>query len=160
MRCSRWFSPVGLDPVEKECPFCRSDDRLPVAQLQAEPEIQMLRCRSCAAVSASPLPASEVLQRHYEGYARFYNRYSDGHRTTFSRVPAFARHVMKKILPLPNASRMNILDFGGGDGSMSLELARRFFLAAASYPSKAPWYVFGYRYKLVGGWEVFARKEH
>jgi len=37
-------------------------------------------------------------------------------------------------------------------------LKNSFSRAVASYTFKAPWYLIGNRYKLVGGWEIFIRK--
>lgn len=38
-------------------------------------------------------------------------------------------------------------------------LKDRFFRSLVAFALKAPWYVFGEHYTLVGGWEVFVRRD-
>lgn len=65
------------------------------------------------------MPRGEVLEEYYSG---FYE--GRGRDVTFSRPARFASHLARMLHrhPLPRA--MRILDYGGGDGSLAMELAR------------------------------------
>jgi 2-polyprenyl-3-methyl-5-hydroxy-6-metoxy-1,4-benzoquinol methylase len=101
------------------CPICLSTDpRETVFQIQSSPTVVMLKCGRCRASSASHMPKDHVLERYYSQY------YVDTKlRTTTSNSENFARHV---IAPMPDLARSNplrILDYGGGDGSLSRAIA-------------------------------------
>ena len=116
---SRHLGANELVDATGACPVCGGTVvRSSVLTLQKDPTIELLRCPICHACSASRMPTSEVLEQYYGGY---YQR--DDERITFHGADRFARHVLKAMPDLPTPVR--ILDFGGGDGSLALAIARR-----------------------------------
>jgi len=101
------------------CPVCTSDrPRPPVHRIQSDPDIFMLRCGRCGACSASHMPRGEVLGAYYAG---FYAGHE--HAIRFAGQPErFARHVLKAIGPA-FGTRVRILDYGGGDGTLAVSIA-------------------------------------
>jgi SAM-dependent methyltransferase len=102
-------------PASEECPVCLSRaPRDQVYQIQDSPPIHLLRCDRCGGASASLMPKEEVLDRLYASY------YAGAKRKTTSPDPArFARHMAGPMGELPRDRSIRILDFGGGDGSVS-----------------------------------------
>jgi len=113
---------VGADDVvdcRARCPICGSDERRKrIAPLQRDPDIDFLACRRCHGTSASHMPTAGFLQRYYAGY-------HDGRsaRVTFGDSLRFARHVVSSLPEMRGSVR--ILDFGGGDGTLAIAIARR-----------------------------------
>lgn len=113
---------VGREDVvdcRARCPICGSDaPREAVAPLQRDPDIDFLACRRCRGTSASHMPAAGFLERYYAGY-------HDGRsaRVTFGDSRRFARHVVSSLPEMRGSVR--ILDFGGGDGTLAVAIARR-----------------------------------
>jgi hypothetical protein len=69
------------------------------------------------------MPLSSVLDRYYAAY------YASGEeKVTFSSRAYFARHLLQ-YLHWNTARSLKILDFGGGDGSLAREVARRLIVA-------------------------------
>jgi 2-polyprenyl-3-methyl-5-hydroxy-6-metoxy-1,4-benzoquinol methylase len=102
------------------CPVCRSSRaRRAVFSVQHDPEIDMLECFSCGAFSASQMPRAEVLDRYY---AQYYEGLSNNY--TLDDASRFARHILRFMPDLTIAGELRILDFGGGDGSLAIALAR------------------------------------
>jgi SAM-dependent methyltransferase len=83
--------------------------------IQKDPEIHLLFCPQCSGLSASHMPTEEAVARYYESYYPPCTR----ERITFDRPIRLARHITS-IVKLNSASDFYILDFGGGDGSISL----------------------------------------
>jgi 2-polyprenyl-3-methyl-5-hydroxy-6-metoxy-1,4-benzoquinol methylase len=107
------------------CPVCLSqDERLACLRIQDDPVIEMLFCKACEACSASHMPKRELLDRYY---AQYYSKAGD--HVAFSSPERFARHLSAVLKPQA-ASPLRILDFGGGDGSLAIALARKFQVGA------------------------------
>lgn len=103
------------------CPVCGSEsERRRAGQLQQEPEIHLLQCPDCHACSASHMPAQPVLDEYYGKYFR-----GDGPMITMPQIDGFVNRLLMNIGFAPSISRVRILDFGGGDGTLGLTLARR-----------------------------------
>lgn len=115
-----------LMPQKSACLFCHSQDRFSVALLQENPTITLLRCKVCQAVSASRIPTEETLRKFYDDYynEKFY--YGQEKKVTFDLTKKFAGHIIEKAAKHLNRGNLNILDFGGGDGSISIQLAKEF----------------------------------
>lgn len=112
------------------CPLCGfSGERASVLTVQRHPAVVLLECPQCHGASASRMPKPEVLERYYAGY------YDQGdtpvEKVTFSRPDRFARHIHRLCSPTPSSSEIRVLDFGGGDGSLSLALADRLVRSGA-----------------------------
>lgn len=108
--------------LSAECPFCASSDRVPIMILQASPEVLLLNCASCHASSASRMPIPEALDSYYGQY------YDDSLKKkvtadTPSRIAAHIFGHSKAHKVDPASSEIAMLDYGGGDGSISTEIA-------------------------------------
>lgn len=103
------------------CPVCLSKEpRESVFLLQKMPDINMLRCKKCGAASASHMPKDAILDDYYGTY---YD--SNTTQVTFSGLSRFAENILAEIDVSSLPTTLNILDFGGGNGSLSIELAKR-----------------------------------
>jgi len=125
MRANRFQRSMYLeekDLLEEgiSCPFCGLNIRKPVAVLQENPLVKLLECGRCHAVSASRMPNAEVLQRYYDNY------YNDNNtRVTISDPDRLASHIYRQTSMLLSRDSLSILDFGGGNGAISIKLAEK-----------------------------------
>lgn len=107
-------------PSVNHCPVCLSKEaRDPVYLLQRGPDIALLYCKSCGAASASHMPKDYVLDNYYNSY---YDQNSS--KITFSGLSRFATNILKSINISYLPTELNILDFGGGNGSLSIALSK------------------------------------
>jgi 2-polyprenyl-3-methyl-5-hydroxy-6-metoxy-1,4-benzoquinol methylase len=113
-----------LLPPDKFCPFCSSFDRVHVAVLQNDPDIFLLFCRNCHASSASRMPTQETL---FEYYSSYYNE-SD-RQVTIALPDKLANHIFRTSQYYVTKGAINILDFGGGNGEISVRLSQKFIAA-------------------------------
>lgn len=105
------------------CPIClEPGPRRPLFAIQQAPLIRLVECARCGGASAERMPLPEVLDRYYRSY---YDATGEQKMTT-SDVGRIARHVLRYIPgeSLAGNRPVRILDFGGGDGSLCVELAR------------------------------------
>ncbi len=102
------------------CPFCGfSGDRNKLLRIQGSPEVLLLNCPSCGAASASRMPKPETLSAYYSGY------YSNSDKKfTFYNPDRFANHIFRLIDRSSQRPDFHILDFGGGDGTISVGVAK------------------------------------
>lgn len=108
--------------ASSQCPVCRSlSVRRPVVKIQDEPLISLLDCPSCRVCSASKMPTENVLNIYYAAYYTDVDR-----RITVGDAARFARHVAKFMPELSQRPQLSILDFGGGDGSLAVQIAQQF----------------------------------
>lgn len=111
---------ADIDDAGDMCPVCRSSQpRKPVFRVQHDPDIDMLECATCGAASASHMPKPDVLRTYY---AEYYSGRSLRH--TMHKTERFARHALRAMLDLDESKPLRILDFGGGDGSLAVAIAR------------------------------------
>jgi 2-polyprenyl-3-methyl-5-hydroxy-6-metoxy-1,4-benzoquinol methylase len=114
-------NPEDVYDAGDQCPVCLSrKERHPCYRIQSDPAIDMLACKACGACSASRMPKPEFLDRYY---ARYYAN-APG-RIAFGNPQRFVRRLAALIKPPPRGS-LRILDFGGGDGSLAIALAKNF----------------------------------
>jgi len=104
-----------LADARSECSICGSRrERVSSLVLQTEPRIDLLECGECFASSASHFPDERFLKALYAP--------SDYHSDLLGSTHAVvhtARHVAKH-LPRPEAdATLRVLDYGGGDGTLS-----------------------------------------
>ncbi len=114
-----------LLPLENTCPFCASSDRKQIALVQTGPNVSLLQCERCFAVSASRFPSSNALSEYYETYYDGRNE-----QVTVDNPARIALHIFQYIKPrlspeLIHQPVFHIVDFGGGDGSISIQLAQK-----------------------------------
>lgn len=115
---SRCLPEADLGPVQAGCLWCGSTNVRPVAVVQAQPEVELRRCRSCAASSVSRLPTPEALDHYYGSY---YQGDAD-HAVTMDDPTRLAARIAGYA---PAAGRhLRVLDLGGGDGTISAEVLR------------------------------------
>jgi 2-polyprenyl-3-methyl-5-hydroxy-6-metoxy-1,4-benzoquinol methylase len=111
-----------LLPPSVSCPLCTSTERTHSAFLQKVPDVALLYCRNCHAASASRMPKSETLEKYYSRY------YDDKEvKITLDDPSRMASHIVLHALPSLGdlAGRdIYILDYGGGDGSISFKVAQ------------------------------------
>jgi 2-polyprenyl-3-methyl-5-hydroxy-6-metoxy-1,4-benzoquinol methylase len=120
---------VDIFEAMDSCPVCASRrPRKPVFNVQHDPDINMLACSSCGACSASHMPTPQLLNDYY---AKYYADSEEQH--TFHSPARFARHLLRSMPDLAGAESLRILDFGGGDGSLSIAVAAE-LKARASAP--------------------------
>ena len=116
---SRNLPESDLGPVQAGCLWCGSTNLCPaaVAVVQAEPEVELRRCRSCAASSVSRLPTPEALDHYYGSY---YQGDAD-HAVTMDDPTRLAARIAGYA---PDGRHLRVLDLGGGDGTISAEVLR------------------------------------
>lgn len=106
-----------LMPEDTTCRFCGFNKRDPIIILQEEPQVWLLKCQNCHAASASRIPKDKALEDFYQNYYES-NRHV---RATFGGIERFANHLFSGIKKNFRKSHLKILDFGGGDGSVSVK---------------------------------------
>lgn len=106
----------------ESCPVCLSAaPRRPVCRIQRNPTVDYLYCANCKACSASHMPTGEILRKFY---TNFYLE-DEEEKYTFHGMDRFADHVFRRF-QLSNAPKhYRILEMGGGDGTLSKEIAAR-----------------------------------
>ena len=118
---TRTLSSAELYDCNERCPLCLADGvRKTVVRLQSEPEVNLLRCENCNGCSASLMPKPEILERYYKEY---YEGVGEAAHVTFHNIRRLANHILKHVDLSPFEERIRILDFGGGDGSLSRQIA-------------------------------------
>jgi len=119
---SRHLDEQQLLPADPHCPFCNSKNRERIADIQADPEVVLLRCDGCQACSVSRLPTADALADYYSGY---YTNAVGGERAepeiTFDQHERFGKHLGGNWLRNGGRGResLRVLDFGGGDGTLA-----------------------------------------
>jgi SAM-dependent methyltransferase len=100
------------------CPFCSAGNFRKIFTVQRDPDIYLMKCSHCHGVFAGSVPSDAVFQEYYSSY------YAEGEpHTTFNSPQRFARRIYK-ALTIEKGGGYRILDFGGGDGSLSYALAK------------------------------------
>jgi len=101
------------------CPFCLSKDRDPVHTIQTGPDVLLYRCNKCYAVSAYPVPDEIFLKQYYNTY------YMENDAQITHEDPArFAKHIYKIVRKNLKTDFFKIIDYGGGNGLISINLAQ------------------------------------
>lgn len=120
------------------CAFCGSNQRMAVANLQQNPEVVLLKCKTCHASSASRMPKPETLSKYYSEY---YDSFAEEEeKITLDAPVRMALHIVRYIKPvLGNLTgrEIAILDYGGGDGSISARIAQEIIRLGAKKVSIA-----------------------
>lgn len=100
---------IDLFPIDPKCPFCGCIDRNVVLNLQKDPEVNLLSCNGCYAVSASRIPSKELLQKYYQSYYA-----QNSQEITVDNTHKIADHIFSSTKQYINKKHLQILDFGGG----------------------------------------------
>ena len=118
---SKHLNHMQLIDRTDRCPICLSTAaRKPVHRIQRDPDIHMLRCPVCMGCSASHMPTPQCLNEYYGSY---YDGKDFG--VSFPMPGKFARHILRAIEWRAFPMRIRLLDFGGGDGTLSLSIAQQ-----------------------------------
>ncbi len=112
-----------LLPPDNSCRFCGSADRKGVFELQTNPDVQLLRCKNCYAYSSSRMPSDDALASYYNRYYESGIFEKTGEQVTSDDSFRQASLLAGKIRKYVPAGDIRILDFGGGDGSISVKMA-------------------------------------
>lgn len=110
-----------LQPPEAACPLCgcTRPRNVVLGALQTQPSVELLRCSQCRGVSASRLPTPDALDAYYSDYYA-----ANSTNITFDNPQRFARHILHYSNLAPSGDRFAILDFGGGNGRISFQVAK------------------------------------
>lgn len=114
---SQFLTDDQLHEKINTCFFCGNQRFVSQGYLQRTPDVELLKCCHCKAATASRVPKDEVLEKYYRSY------YNDGteEKVTFDNTTKFATHLLKHAEL--SGDILNILDYGGGDGSLSYKVA-------------------------------------
>ena len=126
---SAHLSDGELDMPVIECPFCSSSSRTKVLALQQDPQVDLLACHNCWALSASRMPTPYALEAYY---AKYYDGRDE--KITLDSPARIASHILihSRILERNLTNReMSVLDYGGGDGAIAVRIAAKLKAAGA-----------------------------
>ena len=105
-----------LAPPLNECPICGSHERSAMLAVQRAPLVELLTCDRCRAHSVSRMPTPKALDDYYSTY------YETGREAAVTTDDP-ARLARRIASYCAGASRLRVLDFGGGDGSVAVATA-------------------------------------
>lgn len=114
---------TALDPA---CLFCNSTNRKSVFKLQKNPQVLLLECQDCHATSASRMPTKAALERYYGGYYDSSPADPPDGEVTIDDPSRLAHRLANTKHRFRRDTPISILDFGGGDGTISYLLASLF----------------------------------
>ncbi|MCF6287342.1 MAG: class I SAM-dependent methyltransferase [Candidatus Hydrogenedentes bacterium] len=115
-----------LLPAMNCCPLCRGQKRRLAAWVQRNPEVSLLQCAHCRAASVSRMPSQDALAALYRDFYDGEAHSDTASHITFGDVNRFGNHLIRHFAPLANRETLRILDFGGGDGTVALNVAEKF----------------------------------
>lgn len=101
------------------CPDCNHNIQDDYLILQNNPQVKMVKCEKCKLSYANKMPSQTFLDKLYEPSIYKANLTSNKKNTQF-----LAKKIFNKIKFTKN--KIKILDFGGGNGSLSIELISLF----------------------------------
>lgn len=112
-----------LGPETINCPICGHVERCRIIDIQNNPTVTLCQCMKCHSVSASRMPKSEILEKYYSQY------YDENeNKVTVDNADKFSSHLFNIFSNyITNSVTLDILDFGGGNGSISLKLAEKIY---------------------------------
>ena len=112
----------------ERCGCCGAKDSFRVLEtFREEPKISMVRCRRCGAVTYDRILTQEKMDEIYENYNYLGAdaKKASKDKVTFYGKSRFAKHVHSLISRhayFGGQKKLRVLDFGGGDGALSLAL--------------------------------------
>lgn len=125
MKAATFHQTKHLDPTQlmdrtDQCPICLSiTPREVVHRIQRDPDVDMLHCLVCRGCSASHMPTPKYLENYYGSY---YQGKDMG--VSFPMPEKFARNILNAVQWRAFPREVRLLDFGGGDGTLALTIAR------------------------------------
>jgi SAM-dependent methyltransferase len=106
-----------LDNCFDKCPNCSSKKYKKIGIVQETPLVNALVCKNCHIGYADRQPTLEALDEYYANY------YGTINRNTTIKKELLINHLSKHVINSEVHEEYNLLDFGGGDGSISHGLA-------------------------------------
>ncbi|MGB1206131.1 MAG: methyltransferase domain-containing protein [Chitinophagales bacterium] len=107
-----------LEKAFKKCPFCDSEKSKTIGIVQESPLVKALVCKSCHLGYADRQPFQSILDEYYINYF-------DATRNTTIKKELLIKHLIAACSIVNQEYEVfNILDFGGGDGSIGYGLAQ------------------------------------
>jgi len=115
-----------LLPFDDKCLFCSGINRKNIFLIQEEPEIFLALCKNCFAVSATRIPNKDFLKHHYQ-----INYRNKSRKMNFNNSKKLAWHIFKLVNKFSKTyihknKQIRIIDFGCGDGAVSIALSKMF----------------------------------
>ena len=108
----------------KKCGVCGAEELRPIGIFRETPEIHFVRCPKCQAVTYDRILSQEATDAMYNDEEYYYEDTDEEGSVTFYGTERFARHLMKYCRTIGQKPVLRLLDFGGGDGSVSYCLAK------------------------------------
>lgn len=105
-----------------KCGFCGCRKFNVLKQYSEKPDIFFIKCKKCGAVTYNKLYSQEALDKLYADYHYFSE--NNTYAVTFYGTDRFARH-LSKFVDFTGRTKIKILDFGGGDGTLSYFTAKQ-----------------------------------
>jgi SAM-dependent methyltransferase len=127
---SKHLTDDELFPAHSACVFCGSQDLKHVHTFQDDPEVALRECAACHASTASRIPRPDALDTYYGSYYEETRSGEGDSQTTMDNLDRFCAHLTVGIQKNAKRPIRRVLDFGGGDGSISYGTCRR--IAAAT----------------------------
>lgn len=114
-----------LLPSASSCPLCGSSERSVVHPIQEAPAVTLLQCHRCGGASVSRMPTEEALDALYADFYKGASHQDDAPHVTFGNLNRFGAHLARAFGAVSPGAPLRILDFGGGDGSIALNVAEK-----------------------------------
>jgi hypothetical protein len=115
---------ASIEVILKLCPMCGNSISKSVYFIQEKPFVEIRNCSNCKTSFASRFPDHDFLEGYYSNY---YKGHNDDQNVTTNSAIRFARHIarfsLEKFGDFPS-TKFKILDYGGGDGSIGVEVAK------------------------------------
>lgn len=140
------------DSLQKElncCPFCGKQLFEREFSLQQEPDVFLLRCNNCFASFASRMPKEEALDEYYSKY------YSSDieEKVTTGNSNRISKHILDKFKSYyKEKDSISVLDFGGGDGSISIGIANELYSSGLIRTAEINVVEYAYYQRIVEPW--------
>ncbi len=122
----------GLKDIDfihvKTCGVCGGHNFKILEKYADTPVINFVKCTKCGAVTYDKYLSTEKADEMYKHYTYFGDSEKDGDGcVTFCGYKRFAKHLFRQFMRAGGGwswkDRIHILDFGGGDGSLSAAFA-------------------------------------
>jgi len=110
-----------LEPDTKKCPLCGFEVANKGLVVQIKPLILLRKCSACFGASVSRMPKELTLTKYYT--TSFSDTWYDSINS--ERIAKTIHKRVRNFTKLNLVDQISILDYGGGDGSLSLNLANR-----------------------------------
>ncbi len=118
---------LKLDKINFKCPYCQTlAKKKGQIKINKNPSVFLMSCAKCHLKFPSQLPSDETLHNSVECfYNSFYEKYrTNTSKISFSNPDNLANNIAEKV-EIDRRKSFRILDFGGGDGTISKMVASR-----------------------------------